>query len=128
MTLPTNGILNCRQVREHEGLDLGPDVNIISDRLDAIHNRTVLSPFGFGKGERWHSRSEGLTRCDCYERGTQRNAKGHSTFERKGTQHICGGSHFKTDLQLPTRKHVVSLFPFAISRSRAGGNPVECAR
>ena len=65
--LPSNGILNCRQVREHEGLDLGEDANIISDRRDAIHNRTVLSPFGFGKGERWHSRSEGLTRCDCYE-------------------------------------------------------------
>gem|GEM_PF-3570628 len=28
----------------------------------------------------------------------------------QGTQHICGeGAHVKTDLQLPTRKHVVSL-------------------
>jgi hypothetical protein len=26
-----------------------------------------LSLFGFGKGERWHSRSEGSTRCACYE-------------------------------------------------------------
>jgi hypothetical protein len=46
----------------------------------------------------------------------------------RDTAHFWGGAHVKTDLQLPTRKHVVSLFPFAISRSRAGGNPVECAR
>jgi hypothetical protein len=57
----------ARRVHPIEGLDLGQDANIISDRRDAIHNRTVLSPFGFGKGERWHSRSEGLTRCDCYQ-------------------------------------------------------------
>jgi hypothetical protein len=65
--IPSNGILISRQIREPEVLDVGPNANIISDRRDAIHNRTVLSPFGFGKGESWHSRSEGLTRCDCYE-------------------------------------------------------------
>ena len=50
-------------------------------------------------------------------------------LKQRDTEHLWGGgSNFKTDLQLPTRKHVVPLFSFAISRSRAGGNPVVCAR